>query len=49
MNAWLFRPSDYAPGTRMAYAGLRNTAQRADLIAYLRTLAATPEPLPPAD
>ncbi len=48
MNAWLFKPSDYAPGTRMAYAGLRNTGQRADLIAYLRTLDSSPEPLPPA-
>ena len=38
LNAWLARPNDYAPGNRMAYAGLRNTGQRADLIAYLQTL-----------
>ncbi|MFC7540172.1 c-type cytochrome [Siccirubricoccus deserti] len=30
----------------MAYAGLSNTQQRADLIAYLRSLAANPQPLP---
>jgi cytochrome c len=48
LNAWLAKPSTYAPGTRMAYAGLSNTQQRADLVAYLRTLAATPAPLPPA-
>jgi cytochrome c len=48
MNAWLAKPSTYAPGTRMAYAGLANTQQRADLIAYLRTLSPNPIPLPPA-
>ncbi|GGC46631.1 cytochrome c family protein [Siccirubricoccus deserti] len=46
LNAWLHKPSSYAPGTRMAYAGLSNTQQRADLIAYLRSLAANPQPLP---
>jgi cytochrome c len=46
LNAWLNKPSAYAPGTRMAYAGLGNTKQRADLIAYLRSLAASPQPLP---
>ena len=46
MNAWLHKPSTYAPGTRMAYAGMANTQQRADVVAYLRSLAATPVPLP---
>lgn len=46
MNKWLFKPRDYAPGTRMAYAGLSNTQQRANLIAFLRSLADTPQPLP---
>ncbi len=46
LNAWLYKPSAYAPGTRMAYAGLSNTEQRANVIAYLRSLAATPAPLP---
>jgi cytochrome c len=46
MNAWLARPATWAPGTRMAFAGIGSTQQRADLIAYLRTLAATPMPLP---
>jgi cytochrome c len=30
----------------MAYAGLSNTQQRADLIAFLRSLSADPKPLP---
>ncbi len=46
MNAWLKNPKAYAPGTRMAYAGLNNDKQRADLILYLRSLAASPVALP---
>ena len=46
LNAWLKKPSAYAPGTRMSFAGLNNEKQRADVIDYLRTLAATPVPLP---
>lgn len=46
LNEWLFKPGTYAPGTRMAYAGLSNTQQRADLVAFLRTLDASPKPLP---
>jgi cytochrome c len=39
LNAWLYKPAAYAPGTRMGYAGLANTQQRADLIAYLRSIS----------
>lgn len=49
LNHFLFKPSAYAPGTRMGYAGLSNLQQRADLIAYLRTLAPDPRPLPTPD
>jgi len=48
LNKFLAKPADYAPGTRMAFAGVSSVQQRADLIAYLRTLAATPVPLPTA-
>jgi cytochrome c len=34
------------PGTRMAFAGLGSTQQRADVIAYLRSLSNSPVPLP---
>jgi cytochrome c len=45
MNAWLQKPSAYAPGTRMAFAGITNTQQRADLIAYLKSISPkAPEP-----
>lgn len=39
LNAWIHSPRAYAPGNRMSYAGLSNTAQRADLIAYLRSIS----------
>ena len=39
MNAWLLKPNSYAPGTRMAFAGIGNTQQRADVIAYLKSIS----------
>jgi len=48
MNAWLIKPSGYAPGTKMSYAGLTDNKKRADIIAYLRTLSHDPLPLPAA-
>ncbi len=44
---WLKKPSAYAPGTKMSYAGLADPKKRADLIDYLRSLSHSPEPLPP--
>jgi len=50
MNAWLASPSSFASGTAMSYAGIKNTQTRADVVAYLRTLSASPLPAPtPAD
>jgi cytochrome c len=49
LNEWLNKPSAYAPGTRMAFAGITNIKQRADVIAYLRALSDNPEPLPSPD
>jgi cytochrome c len=46
LNEWLYKPSAYAPGTRMSYAGLTNAQMRANVIDYLRTLSDHPEPLP---
>jgi cytochrome c len=46
LNAWLTKPSAYAPGTAMTFAGLSNEKQRADVIAYLDTLSKSPVPLP---
>jgi len=48
LNAWLTKPSAFAPGTAMTFAGLARESQRADLIDYLDTLSAHPVPLPTA-
>lgn len=49
LNEWLFKPSAYSPGTRMSFAGLSSAKQRADVIAFLRSLSHSPEPLPSPD
>jgi cytochrome c len=49
LNEWLHKPSEYAPGTRMTFAGISNDQTRADVIDYLHTLSPHPEPLPPAN
>jgi cytochrome c len=46
LNEWLHKPASYVPGTRMAFAGINNDQQRADVIAYLRSLSPNPVPLP---
>ncbi len=44
---WLKKPSAYAPGTKMSYAGLSDPKKRADVIDYLHSLSHNPEALPP--
>lgn len=39
LNAFINAPGRAIAGTRMAFAGLANTQQRADLIAYLRSIS----------
>ena len=46
LNQWLTKPAAYAPGTKMTFAGVPDEKTRADVVAYLDTLAAKPEPLP---
>ncbi|MEM9577312.1 MAG: cytochrome c family protein [Pseudomonadota bacterium] len=38
LSAFLEKPSSYAPGTSMSFAGLRKVEDRADVIAYLDSL-----------
>ena len=45
INHMIFKPQAFVRGTKMAFAGLPKEQDRADLIAYLRTMHA--EPLPP--
>lgn len=39
LNAWLANPRAYAPGNKMTYAGMASVQNRADLIAYLRSIS----------
>lgn len=48
LDAWLKSPRDFAPGTKMTFAGLSNPADRANLIAWLNTQGSN-LPLPVAD
>ena len=43
---YLKLPAAMVPGTKMTFAGLPNTNDRINLIAYLRTLADSPAPIP---
>ncbi len=48
LNEFLYNPKDYAPGTKMSFAGVKDLQDRADLIAYLRSMGDSPPPLPEA-
>jgi cytochrome c len=38
LNVWLFKPQEFAQGTKMTFAGLPKAQDRADVIAYLESL-----------
>jgi cytochrome c len=46
MSAWLKSPRDFAPGTKMTFAGLGKVEDRANLLAYMNTQSDSPQPLP---
>ena len=48
LNQFLTNPKGFVPGTAMGFAGIPKDSERADVIAYLHTLADTPVPLPTA-
>jgi cytochrome c len=43
---FLHKPSAYAKGTKMSFAGLSKPEDIANIIAYLRSLSDSPKPLP---
>jgi cytochrome c len=49
LSRYLSAPSRYIPGNKMAFVGLPKSKERADLLAYLRTRADSPPPLPPVE
>ncbi len=46
LDAFLKNPQAVVKGTKMGFGGLKNDAKRANLIAYLATLADSPKPFP---
>jgi cytochrome c len=46
LNHWITNPQAFASGTTMAFPGLPDGQQRADVIAFLRTKTSNPPPLP---
>lgn len=46
LDKFLHDPKGYIPGTRMTFAGVKKTQDRANLVAWLRSQADTPAPLP---
>jgi cytochrome c len=48
LNKFLTSPKEFVPGTKMNFPGFARGSQRADVIAYLNSLADNPKPLPVA-
>ena len=48
LNKFIANPKGFVPGTAMGFAGIPKDSERAEVIAYLRTLADNPAPLPTA-
>ena len=48
LNKFIANPKGYIPGTAMGFAGIQKDSERADVIAYLASLADKPVPLPTA-
>ncbi len=46
LDKWIAKPTSYAPGTKMAFAGIADGQDRADVIAYLRSISPQAPPLP---
>ncbi|QNL19447.1 cytochrome c family protein [Hyphobacterium sp. CCMP332] len=46
LDSFIENPRADVPGTAMAFAGIRNDEDRADLLAYLQTLSDNPVPFP---
>ena len=46
LNEFIADARTYAPGTKMTFAGISDMTERAELVAFLRTLSADPVPLP---
>jgi cytochrome c len=46
LNKFMANPKGFIKGTKMVFAGVKTPAERANLIAFLRSLSDSPKPLP---
>ena len=46
LDAFLTKPKSFAPGTKMSFGGLKKAKDRANIIAFLRSLSDSPAALP---
>ena len=49
LNTFITAPKAYVAGTKMGFAGVKDPVERANILAYLQTLAASPVPFPAPD
>ncbi|MDB5447972.1 MAG: hypothetical protein JWQ97_3289, partial [Phenylobacterium sp.] len=49
LDHYLTNPAKAVPGNKMGFAGLRKAEDRANVLAFLRTLSASPVPFPKAE
>lgn len=49
LDQFLHRPKKFTPGTKMTFTGINNAEERANVLAYLQTLSASPKPFPPPE
>ena len=49
LDHFLENPKGWVKGTKMAFAGIGSPSERANVVAYLRTLSDSPKPLPAAE
>ena len=45
LNSYLLNPKKYIEGTKMAFAGLKKSSDRANIILYLRSFSDNPAPI----
>lgn len=48
LSEWLANPKAFASGTKMTFAGISNSQDRANVIAFLNSKSDAPQPLPAA-
>jgi cytochrome c len=46
LNKFLANPKGFIKGTKMVFAGVKKAKDRANLIAFLRSLSDSPKPMP---